>query len=118
MKKRDYVLVAVILCTAFVFWIVPKFFSAHTDSILRISIDGELYGEYPLDTDAEIAIGTTNICKIQDQSVKMTEADCPDHLCLKQKSIDASGGTIVCLPNRIVLEIADGEQTEPDSIAR
>ena len=31
-------------------------------------------------------------------------ADCPDHLCLKQKAVDSTGGTIVCLPNKVVIE--------------
>ncbi len=34
----------------------------------------------------------------------MIEADCPDHLCMKQKAVDSTGGTIVCLPNKVVIE--------------
>ena len=34
----------------------------------------------------------------------MTEATCPDHLCMKQHAIDSKGGTIVCLPNKVVIE--------------
>ena len=34
----------------------------------------------------------------------MTEADCPDHLCISQKAVGNSGGTIVCLPNKVVIE--------------
>lgn len=40
----------------------------------------------------------------------MTEADCPDHLCMKQKAVDSTGGTIVCLPNKVVIE---GEKENP-----
>ena len=47
----------------------------------------------------------------------MTEADCPDHLCMKQKKISKKGGTIVCLPNRVVLEIIDGKPSDgPDAV--
>ncbi len=34
----------------------------------------------------------------------MIEATCPDHLCIKQHSINEQGGTIVCLPNKIVIK--------------
>ena len=34
----------------------------------------------------------------------MIWADCPDHLCMKQHAIDKNGGTIVCLPNKVVIE--------------
>ena len=41
---------------------------------------------------------------VKNGEVKMTEADCPDHLCMKQKAVDNTGGTIVCLPNKVVIE--------------
>lgn len=40
----------------------------------------------------------------------MTDANCPDHLCMKQKAVDSTGGTIVCLPNKVVIE---GEKGNP-----
>ena len=58
------------------------------------------------------------MCEIKDGYVTMTEADCPDHLCMKQKRISKTGGTIVCLPNRVVLEIVSRESSEgPDVVA-
>ena len=45
----------------------------------------------------------------------MTEADCPDHLCMKQKAVDSTGGTIVCLPNKVVIEGEKGESLNEDS---
>ena len=38
----------------------------------------------------------------------MISAQCPDHLCMKQKAIDEKG-TIVCLPTKVVIE---GESTD------
>ena len=42
----------------------------------------------------------------------MTEATCPDHYCMKQKAVDEHGGSIICLPNKVVIE---GENTTEDS---
>ena len=32
-------------------------------------------------------------------------ADCPDQICVHTAEISKDGGSIICLPNRIVLEI-------------
>ena len=44
--------------------------------------------------------------------VTMIEATCPDHYCMKQKAVDEHGGSIICLPNKVVIE---GENTAEDS---
>ena len=55
--------------------------------MLRITVDNEVYGEYPLDQDQTIAINDTNICEIRDGKAKMIKADCPDHLCIKTAAV-------------------------------
>ena len=62
-----------------------------------------------------VRINDTNICEIKDGEIHMTEANCPDHLCMKQKAVDSTGGTIVCLPNKVVIEGEKGEASEDDS---
>ena len=71
---------------------------------IRITVDGEEYGIYSLSRDQTIKINDTNVCEIKDGKVRMISAECPDHLCMKQKAIDEKGGTIVCLPNKVVIE--------------
>ena len=57
-----------------------------------------------------------------DGEVKMTHADCPDQICVHSVPISRYGGTIVCLPNRIILSIEGAEDTKdtdtPDAVAR
>ncbi len=108
MKKRDWVVAAVILAAAFLFWAVNHM-TRKEAAYLRISVDNEIYGIYDLSIDQEISIQDTNICRIEAGKVTMTEADCPDQICVHTAPISADGGTIVCLPNRIVLEITNGE---------
>ena len=45
----------------------------------------------------------------------MIEADCPDHLCLKQKAVDSTGGTIVCLTYKVVIEGEKGSGSDETS---
>lgn len=119
MKKRDIILAAVILALAGIVWAVLQFAPGQTGSVLRITVDGQVYGEYSLEADRTVRIGGTNTCVIADGVVSMTEADCPDLICVHTKSIDARGGTIVCMPNRVVLEIVNpgGGADMPDAVA-
>ena len=77
--------------------------------------NGEVYGTYSLAKDQVIRINDTNVCEIKNGEIHMTDANCPDHLCMKQKAVDSTGGTIVCLPNKVVIEGEKGESSEDDS---
>lgn len=113
MKKKDGILIGIILISALVVWMAFRLFWPVQGDVLRITIDGELYGQYDLHEDQIIKINDTNVCQIQDQTATMIQADCPDHLCMKQKAIKSGqGGTIVCLPNRVVLEIVKQSSTD------
>ena len=48
----------------------------------------------------------------------MIEADCPDQLCVHQKAISKDRETIVCLPNKVVVEVKSKTESEFDSIAK
>ena len=89
---------------------------------IRITVDGEVFGEYALNKDQRIDINGTNTCRIKDGAAKMLEASCPDHLCIHQPAIDSAGGMIICLPNKVFIEglAPEGAQTggdAPDAVA-
>ena len=123
LRKTDILLIAILA-------IIPLLLLAfnavstlnHTETRLIILKDGDVYGTYPLTEDRIIEIGKTNICEIRGGEVKMTHADCPDQICVHSVPISRYGGTIVCLPNKIVLSIEDAEDNKdtdvPDAIAR
>ena len=89
-----------------------------TGASVEVTVDGKIYGTYPLDKDEEISIQkdgkTTNLLVIRDGKADVTEADCPDHLCMKQPAVGSAGGYIVCLPNRIVIQ-GEGDSDSQDS---
>ena len=104
MKKKEFLFIIGILLLALILWGGLKFFGSNDYGTVKIETDGELYGIYSLSEDQVIIIGDTNICEIKDGKIRMTEASCPDHLCIQQGAIDTRGGMIVCLPNKIVIE--------------
>ena len=48
----------------------------------------------------------------------MTSADCPDHLCVKQKAISKEGESIICLPNKVVVTVKSDMKSDIDSISK
>jgi hypothetical protein len=108
MKKKDFILIGTIVVIAILMWIILQIFWPGGGDVLRISIDSEVYGTYDMKENQTIRIQETNVCQIQDGEVVMLEGDCPDQLCVEHKEIGREeGGTIVCLPNRVVLEIME-----------
>lgn len=118
MRKKDFILIAIILLVAVILGGIYYAMPEKTQAQLQIMVDGKKHGIYPLNQNRTIEIKDTNICIIQDGKVTMKEANCPDHLCMSQRAIDSRGGTIVCLPNKVVLEIIEAQGEEvPDAVA-
>ena len=115
MKKKECFFILGLLLLAGSLWIGMRISQKGADTIC-ITVDGKEYGIYSLSEDQTIAIGDTNVCEIKDGKACMKEANCPDHLCMKQKAIDKNGGTIVCLPNKVVIEGNASESADPDAV--
>ena len=117
MKKNDWILVAVILMLSGIGFFLYLNFGKKSSGLVRIDVDGELFGAYSLKTEQEIEINDTNHLIIKDGRVDMIEANCPDQICVKHKTISKNRETIVCLPNKVVVEIVGGEDAQMDAVA-
>lgn len=118
MKKNDMILVAIILCLAAAFtgyhFLTGK--SDHADVV--ITVDGEAYGRYDLSADQTIEIDGTNTLVISGGKADMKDASCRDKLCVHQKAISRDGESIICLPNKVVVTIEGGEESDLDGVAK
>ena len=115
MKKKEMLFIGGILVLALILWAGMSFFYKGDYGSITITVDGEEYGTYSLGKDQTISINDTNVCEIKDGEAHMVSATCPDHLCMKQRAIDEKGGTIVCLPNKIVIEGIKGTSSDEAS---
>ena len=118
MKKRDFYLAAAILIFAGILWAVTGLTKKEAGSTLCISVNNEIYGTYSLSEDQEIKIGNTNICRIENGEAVMISGECPDQVCVHSNPISKKGETILCMPNRVVLEITEGADTDIDIMAQ
>lgn len=102
MKKGDIFLI--IIAVAFlVLWFIPK----EQGCEAAIYVDGKIYKRISLEKDSEISVSSEfgeNTVSVENGVVTIAHADCPDKLCKKEK-LDTSGGSIVCLPNRLSIII-------------
>lgn len=117
-KKRDIIFIGVLLVVALIaFFVVDKFIKKDGNKVV-IKVDGEIVKIVNLTDTNNIIVngydGGTNNVVIENGTVYMTEADCPDKICVNTGKISKIGETIVCLPHRVVVEI-QGEVSQSDS---
>lgn len=48
---------------------------------------------------------------IQDGTVRVSEADCPDQICVRKGATNQTADPIACLPNGLIVEVIAGEDT-------
>lgn len=119
-KRNDLILIGVIilLCIGVFAYIG---LTKKEGSKVQITVDGRIYDTLLLKEDTEFTVygedEAYNTFVIKDGYVDMIDASCPDKLCVNQKDIHYNHETIVCLPNKVVLEILDGEDSDVDMIA-
>ncbi|MBE5937086.1 MAG: NusG domain II-containing protein [Lachnospiraceae bacterium] len=110
-KKYDVLLVIIIFVIAMLTAVAIHFIKDnHGDSqkLVVVTLNNKEYGKYPLSEDRVFDIFDDNYCNtivIADNQVFMKEADCPDKYCVKTGAIKNINESIICLPNRIVVEI-------------
>lgn len=120
MKKNDIILIVIIMLFALIgFGGVSLYFSGSMkDAEAVVYLDGKEYGRYPLKQEKVIEIkqenGDYNLIQIGNGKADIIDASCPDRICVKHRSISKRGESIVCLPNKIVVEIKNGVESEVD----
>lgn len=119
--KADLILAAAVLMAALFLGILfrPGRQAAEWVVIRR---DAKTVGRYALDEDRRVELEDdtgTNILVIQNKTVHMEAADCPDLLCVKQGSVSRVGESIICLPHRLVISIeGESDPDAPDAMVR
>lgn len=84
-----------------------------------VEVNGKPVYILPLDKNRILSVegpaGNTTI-EIKDHAVRITDSPCSNKLCIKQGWIHS--GSIVCLPNRVVVTVGDKDRQKggPDAI--
>lgn len=114
LNRRDVILTALMLAAGGIFYALAVGEQQEQGSEIVITVDGKEFGTYPLNEDREIVIETKkgyNRVIIKDSKAYMEDADCPDRYCVSQGKIQKEKQTVICLPHKLVVEVASGENS-------
>lgn len=93
--------------------------SSHDALVVRVHDgDGNTH-VYSLGQDGEHVITSslgTNTISIQDGSVRMAQADCPNQSCLQQEPVSRPGPQIICLPHKLWIEVVGAGDKDEGSL--
>ena len=113
-QKNDLILLlaVLLLCLAVSGAALLKRGASGEGSVV-VTQDGNEIGRYPLSQDAEFVVeapdGGSNTVVIRDGACYVSEADCPDGICVRRGRISRDRESIVCLPHRLVISVTGGK---------
>ncbi len=116
MKKNDMILISFLLALSLAalggVTLYAKLSTREPEAVVYLK--GKEKGRYPLSEDITLEIrqedGGYNILKIEGGKADITEASCPDQVCVRQHPAGGRGESLVCLPNQLTVEIENGEE--------
>ena len=115
-RKNDVILIAALTLTFALIGACLLLLGKQGDTV-TVTVDGKLYGEYPLARDTAVEIlseGGHNLLVIRDGAALVEDASCPDGICASHRPISRNGESIICLPNKVVISVSSESENEPD----
>ncbi len=119
-RKTDLYLIAGLLLVAVTLFVGIRLYGkmTTTEAVAVVTVDGKEYGRYPLEKNhtetIHLSDGSYNTFEVKDGYVSMTDASCPDQICVNHSRISKKNETIVCLPDKVVITVENGEEAEID----
>lgn len=110
-KGDKFLIVFVIFLTMISFAYIKRQALSTDEKYISVQVNGKEIKKIIFDSQL---VGTTipvetkygyNLIEIGDEKVRVIEASCPDKIDVKQGYISKIGETIVCLPNKLIVEI-------------
>ena len=116
-SKKIPVIVGLVCILIFAAGVIGSIYVMNKDTgqMVEVIQDGEVIYTFDLSTaedqEIEVLYGDTgrNVILIQDGQICVSEANCPDHICMEQGWLD-SAVPITCLPNRLSIQFVDAEE--------
>ncbi|MBR5099502.1 MAG: NusG domain II-containing protein [Spirochaetales bacterium] len=106
---RDTLLIITLLLIGIILLFVLRG-QSNEGSYVIIMYQNEEKARFSLASDGIYNINNgKNKIEILGGKVRMTYADCPDELCIRQGWIEFDGQSIICLPNKITVMVSGGD---------
>lgn len=124
-KKWDIVLVVVLLALSFIpegIFVLCGNEGVGQGTYAEITVDGKVYRTVPLsghsgeDRFTIQGDGGYNMIVVTEDRIGITEADCPDKICVHEGFVSRPGESVICLPHKLMIEVKADGNAEPDII--
>ncbi len=108
--RNDIIFIVTLLLIVAFIGLYMLLFRSEGDMI-KVTVEGKLYGEYSLSKDAVIEIRTgkdnenLNLLVIRDGKAYVETATCPDGICSAHRPVSRDGESIACLPHRVSITV-------------
>lgn len=116
---KDIIFVMGVLAVSLLIWLAFRYINGSSGGSVAVVRNGQEEGRYSLlEDNVYIISGETgyNLLVISGGEAFITDADCPDGLCMKQKAISRKGESIICLPHKLVIQVEAKEESDLDAV--
>lgn len=110
MKKGDFIIIAVVLAIVGVLGIYLYGINNDSGKYVKVESNGNIIETLSIEEDFEKQYdidGGTNTLVIKDGKVTVTQANCPDGICVNHMPIRRAGESIICLPHKFVVTVVN-----------
>lgn len=121
--KGDLVIVGIILLLAATFFLINVIRGSQSSGEGEVLVirDGSVTASYPLSEDITVTLWNEerthyNLLMIRDGSAEISDANCPDKICVRSRAIERDGESIICLPHKLVLSIHSERKRDMDAV--
>lgn len=110
-EKIIYIIIFTITIIIFSFYAYARFFQKSGASLVVIKQNGKIVKTLPIEENGEFIIKSElgqNKVTIKNGSVRVTNADCQDKICVKTAPLtrdNATTSVIVCLPHKLIISL-------------
>jgi len=115
MKRKNWIWILLFALLIVGGLLVYRHLGSTGGTVAVISVDGEELERIDLsrvEDSYDIVIETvygSNTVHVEPGAISVTEADCPDRICVHQGKLTGGGIPIICMPHRLVIEIEDSD---------
>lgn len=116
LRKRDIILCIVLIAVGITCWLV-MWFVLPAGNTADVYIDGKMVQTIDMTVDDAYEFSTdrgSNTVVVESGKIRVSDADCPDKVCVDMGWKSRRGEAITCLPHKLVIEIQGGGERDID----
>lgn len=119
-KRNTFLFLAALLIVICAGFLIQNIFFGKAGATAVIEQDGETISELDLSKDTELVLddghGGSNTITVKNGTVAVTDANCPDLVCVHTGAISQTGEVIACLPHKLIITISEENHDALDAI--